>query len=60
MKKQIVHLTNVFCHKAHTPLHVAYCALVFVESTHIYGIAAGVMGIVIVCGSLFHTLEEKL
>ena len=59
-KEVLVHLSSVFFHKAHTPIHVAYCALVFAESSYIYGTVAGVMGVVIVAGGVFHTLESKL
>lgn len=46
MKKlQLAELVN---HRAHFAAHISYLSLVFIESHGFYGIAAGILGIVII------------
>ncbi len=47
--KQIdkLHVTKQVVHRAHYVTHISYLVLVFVESHGMYGIAAGVLGVVV-------------
>ena len=47
-------------HKAHHVVHLTYLGLVFIESHGMYGIAAGVLGVIVmVDGAVEHITEKR-
>lgn len=52
MKLPTKHLANKMCEKAHVTTHVGYLTLVAIETTHFYGIVAGVLAVTVIGGAV--------
>lgn len=59
MKKTKLEMTEAVSHFAHHYVHLTYLGLVFFESHGIYGIAAGVLGVVVIIeGTVDHIIHK--
>ena len=52
MKLPTKELANKMCKKAHISTHIGYLTLVAIETTHVYGIVAGVLAVVTIAGAV--------
>ena len=52
MKLPSNNLTKKMCEKAHVTTHVGYLTLVAIETTHFYGVAAGILAVTVIAGAV--------
>jgi len=46
-------------HVSHHYVHITYLGLVFIESHGVYGIAAGVLGVIVAAGGVIEHFEAQ-